>query len=223
MTASLRGFPRPRGTARKQGLRTALRTFAALVLVALMGAAFLVWRTFPKTRGTVRARGHAAPVRIETDARGVPTIRASSIPDAIYGLGYVHARDRLWQMEFERRVGSGRLAEVLGEGLVSTDRCLRTVGFRRAAELTESQLSPETRGILEAYAAGVNAFRAEDSARQIEFRILRPGTYTVTFTLEGFTTVVRQDISGSRARRTRTGPRSAACPRFRVPGWSGSD
>ncbi len=185
MTASSRGFPTPRGTARKQGLRTALRIFAGLVLVALTGAAFLVWRTFPKTRGTVRARGHAAPVRIETDARGVPTIRASSIPDAIYGLGYVHARDRLWQMEFERRVGSGRLAEVLGEGLVSTDRFLRTVGFRRAAELTESQLSPETRGILEAYAAGVNAFLAEDSARPIEFRILRvtPEPWTPADTL----------------------------------------
>ena len=154
-------------------MRTALRVLAAFVLVSLLAAAVLVWRTFPKIRGTVHARGHAAAVRIETDSRGVPTIRASSIPDAIFGLGYVHARDRLWQMEFERRVGSGRLSEILGEGLVSTDRFLRTVGFRRAAELTESQLSAEARGILDAYAAGVNAFLAEDSARPIEFRILR--------------------------------------------------
>src|SRR6185436_11791463 len=130
-------------------LRTVLRILAAFVLVSLLASAVLVWRTFPKTRGTVHARGHAAAVRIETDSRGVPTIRASSIPDAIFGLGYVHARDRLWQMEFERRVGSGRLSEILGEGLVSTDRFLRTVGFRRAAELTESQLSAEARGILD--------------------------------------------------------------------------
>ncbi len=116
--------------------------------------------------------GLAAPVRIETDARGVPTIRAQSIPDAIFGLGYVHARDRLWQMEFERRVGSGRLAEILGEGLLPTDRFLRTIGFRRAAELTESRLSADARRILEAYAAGVNAFLAADPARPIEFRLL---------------------------------------------------
>jgi len=77
-------------------LRTALRILAAFVLVSLLAAAVLVWRTVPKTRGTVHARGHAAAVRIETDSRGVPTIRASSIPDAIFGLGYVHARDRLW-------------------------------------------------------------------------------------------------------------------------------
>ncbi len=129
--------------------------------------------------------GLAAPVRIETDARGVPTIRAQSIPDALFGLGYVHARDRLWQMEFERRVGSGRLAEILGEGLLPTDRFLRTIGFRRAAELTESRLPAEARRILEAYAAGVNAFLAADAARPIELRFLgvKPERWTPADTL----------------------------------------
>ena len=154
-------------------MRTALRILGALLLLALAGAAWVVYRTFPKMSGTVRARGHAAPVRIETDPNGVPTIRASSIPDALFGLGYAHARDRLWQMEFERRVGAGRLAEVLGEPLVSADRFLRTIGFRRAAEAAEARLSPGARRLLEAYAAGVNAFLAADSARPIEFRLLR--------------------------------------------------
>ena len=121
----------------------------------------------------MRVAGHAAPIRIETDARGVPTIRAQSIPDALFGLGYAHARDRLWQMEFQRRVGSGRLAEILGEGLVPADRLLRTIGFRRAAEATAERLSESPRQLLQAYAAGVNAFLAADSARPIEFRILR--------------------------------------------------
>jgi len=166
-------------------LRTALRILAALLLVALAGAGWLVFRTFPKTSGTVRVPGHAAPVRIETDGRGVPTIRAGSIPDAMFGLGYVHARDRLWQMEFERRLGSGRLAEMLGQELVSADRFLRTIGFRRAAELTESRLSTEARRLLEAYAAGVNAFLAADPARPIEFRLLRvsPEPWTPADTL----------------------------------------
>ncbi len=166
-------------------MRTALRILAALLLVALAGAGWLVFRTFPKTGGTVRVPGHAAPVRIETDGRGVPTIRAGSIPDAMFGLGYVHARDRLWQMEFERRLGSGRLAEMLGQELVPADRFLRTIGFRRAAELTESRLSTEARRLLEAYAAGVNAFLAADSARPIEFRLLRvsPEPWTPADTL----------------------------------------
>jgi penicillin amidase len=120
-----------------------------------------------------RAAGPAAAVRIETDRHGIPTIRASSIPDALFGLGYVHARDRLWQMEFERRLGTGRLAEILGEDLLSADRFLRTIGFRRAAEETESRLSPDARRLLEAYAAGVNAYLAADATRPIEFRLLR--------------------------------------------------
>jgi penicillin amidase len=154
-------------------VRKALVGLGVLLLVLLIVAGIWVWRTFPKTNGTVRASGHAAPVRIATDARGVSTIRAESIPDAMFGLGFVHARDRLWQMEFERRLGSGRLAEILGGALLPADRFLRTIGFRRAAEATERQLSAQGRLLLESYAAGVNAFLAADSARPIEFRLLR--------------------------------------------------
>ena len=153
--------------------------------MAALAAAWLIRGTFPRMRGTVRVAGHAAPVRIETDSRGVPTIRARSVDDAMYGLGYAHARDRLWQMEFQRRLGSGRLAEILGAELVPADRFLRTVGFRRAAEASWPTLSASARRALEAYAAGVNAFVAADRARPIEFRILRvsPETWTPVDTL----------------------------------------
>ena len=144
-----------------------------MALAAALSLAYAAWQTFPKESGTVRVAGAAAGIAIETDARGVPTIRARSIPDAVFGLGYAHARDRLWQMEFERRVGSGRLAEILGESLVPADRFLRTVGFRRAAESAWRSLSPEARGLLEAYARGVNAYLATSSRRPIEFRLLR--------------------------------------------------
>ena len=144
-----------------------------LLALVLLGLGWAVWRTFPRESGPVAARGHAAPVRIETDARGVPTIRAQSIPDAFFGLGYAHAKDRLWQMEFQRRIAAGRLSEILGAGALPADRFLRTVGFRRAAESAWRSLADPQKRLLEAYAAGVNAFLAADGARSIEFRLLR--------------------------------------------------
>lgn len=141
--------------------------------MAVAGAALLVFSTLPRRSGRARVRGIAAAVRIETDARGVPTIRATTIEDALFGLGWVHARDRLWQLEFQRRVGSGRLAEALGGKLLSTDRFLRTVGFRRSAEESLKALSPEARARLAAYRSGINAWLASSSVRPVEARILR--------------------------------------------------
>ena len=115
----------------------------------------------------------SARVRIETDAHGIVTVRAGSPSEAFFGMGYVHARDRLWQMEFQRRIASGRLAEVLGRRLVETDRFLRTVGFRRAAAEALAGLSPAARAQLEAYAAGANQFLATSASRPIELRLLR--------------------------------------------------
>ncbi|MEO8430580.1 MAG: penicillin acylase family protein [Acidobacteriota bacterium] len=117
--------------------------------------------------------GLHGPLRLETDAHGVPTIRAATADDALFGLGFVHARDRLWQMELQRRIGAGRLAEALGAKLVPTDRFLRTIGFRRAAEDALRSLSPEARSAVSSYRRGVNAFLAASRARPIEFRILR--------------------------------------------------
>ncbi|HEV8610037.1 MAG TPA: penicillin acylase family protein [Thermoanaerobaculia bacterium] len=150
-----------------------------LVALAVLGGAaaaavlLLALSTFPRESGTVKVAGVAAPVTIETDAHGVPTIRAASAADALFGLGYAHARDRLWQIEYQRRIGTGRLAEILGPRLVETDRFLRTIGFRRAAESAWRALPPEERRLLEAYTRGLNAYLASSSARPIEFRILR--------------------------------------------------
>jgi penicillin G amidase len=152
------------------------RVLLLLGLLLLALALFLAWtvgRTFPQRNGSVRVSGLAAPITIELDAHGVPTIHAASIDDAMFGLGYLHARDRLWQLEFERRVGAGRLSEILGRSLLDADRFLRTIGFRRAAESAWRGLSAESRRPFEAYARGVNAFVASSSARPIEFRLLR--------------------------------------------------
>ena len=152
------------------------KAFAALlVLVLVVGAAFALFAasTFPRERGQSRLKGLSGRVTIEEDARGVPVIRAASLEDALFGQGYVHARDRLWQMEFQRRVGSGRLSEMLGPSLVPTDRFLRTVGFRRAAEAAWPALSAETQRAFTAYVRGANAYLAADRARPAELRILR--------------------------------------------------
>ncbi|HLN93225.1 MAG TPA: penicillin acylase family protein, partial [Thermoanaerobaculia bacterium] len=131
----------------------------ALVLVLFV----LALSTFPRMSGTVRVAGLSAPVTIETDAHGVPTIRAASEADALFGLGYVHARDRLWQIEYQRRIGSGRLAEVLGRRVVETDRFLRTIGFRRAAESAWRALPEGERHLIEVYTRGLNAYLATSS------------------------------------------------------------
>jgi penicillin amidase len=148
----------------------ALAVSAGAVVLLLF---VLALSTFPRMSGTVRVAGLSAPVTIETDAHGVPTIRAASEADALFGLGYVHARDRLWQIEYQRRIGSGRLAEVLGRRVVETDRFLRTIGFRRAAESAWRALAEGERHLIEVYTRGLNAYLATSSARPIEFRLLR--------------------------------------------------
>ncbi|HEY1249609.1 MAG TPA: penicillin acylase family protein [Thermoanaerobaculia bacterium] len=154
-------------------MKRVLRLLGVALCALALFLAWAVWRTFPQRSGTVRVAGHSEPIRIDFDAHGIPTIHARSVDDAMFGLGYLHARDRLWQLEFERRVGAGRLAEILGKGLVDADRFLRTIGFRRAAEAGWRALSPESRRPFEAYARGVNAFVGTSASRPIEFRLLR--------------------------------------------------
>lgn len=155
--------------------------FAAVAvgLAALLLALFVV-STFPRESGRVRVAGLTRPVLIEMDAAGVPTIRGATADDVFFGLGYVHARDRLWQIEFQRRVAAGRLSEILGPGLLESDRFLRTIGFRRAAESAVASLSARSRELLSAYTGGVNAFIKIVSSRPAEFRIFRAAPEPLT-------------------------------------------
>jgi len=146
-----------------------------LLLVVAAGGGYLWLRTtLPQTEGTVTLAGLAAPVEVVRDRHGVPHIYAKTRADAAYALGFVHAQDRLWQMEMERRIGQGRLSELFGETTVATDRFLRTMGFYHYAERTLANLDPETQAALRAYAAGVNAYLDTTSwPRAPEFLILR--------------------------------------------------
>ncbi len=115
-------------------------------------------------RGLQAREPHAAQVsggqnrvQIRRDGNGVAHVQASTEAAALYGLGYVHAQDRLWQMEFQRRLGNGRLAEILGDGALPTDSLFRTIGLARSATAAWEALSPAERKPIAAYVAGVNA------------------------------------------------------------------
>lgn len=107
--------------------------------------------------------GLSDTVRLFRDGHHIPHIFAKNDPDALFTLGWVHAQDRLFQMDVLRRTFSGTLAELVGEPALASDVQLRTLGLRRAAEASLPALSPETRVWLEAYALGVNAWIADAS------------------------------------------------------------
>ena len=125
-----------------------------LVIVALL--AVLLWyrqASLPVHEGTFIVPGLQQPVRIERDDHGIPNIIAASERDATFALGYTHAQDRLWQMEINRRIAAGRLAEAFGEGALDTDKFLRTIGIARTAQSIYQNLDAEHRDLLDAYAA----------------------------------------------------------------------
>ncbi len=139
---------------------------ALAILVFLVGTYFQVRGALPPYTGQFTTKGLKAPVEIVRDKNAIPHIIAGSIEDAAYGLGFVHAQDRFWQMELMRRVGQGRLSEIIppmlvGDGVVNADRTMRGLGVYRHAADSVGALSPATRSILEAYAAGVNAWLAD--------------------------------------------------------------
>lgn len=163
----------PRNPRVPRVLRWSLAILAALALVGGSGGYLWLRRSLPQTSGTVTVRGLGAPLTITRGADAIPHISARSEADALFGLGYVHAQERLWQMEFQRRVGHGRLAEIVGPAGLEADRFLRTLGVSRAASSAYTNLDPDTRALLDAYVAGVNAFLDAHRGRlPAEFTIL---------------------------------------------------
>ena len=152
----------------------ALLVVAAVIGVALAALRFLVVpQAFPQVEGAISLPGLSAPVDVYRDSMGIPHIFASSEHDLLMAQGFVHAQDRFWQMEFQRRVGSGRLSEVLGEAALAQDRYIRTVGWHRTAAIEAEALEGQDRELLEAYAAGVNAYlESHPGSKGLEFTIL---------------------------------------------------
>jgi len=130
-----------------------------VVLVASVGL-WLWYRqaSLPEHEGTLQVGSLPHPLQIVRDDAGVAAITAQTESDALFGLGYAHAQDRLWQIEFNRRIGQGRISEIVGPAGVDTDRFLRTLGIYRQALSLAHELDPEARELVEAYCAGINAY-----------------------------------------------------------------
>jgi penicillin G amidase len=141
--------------------RVALLALAALL--ALPGAS-LAHRPKTKTE-TVKVAGLERPAKVLRDTFGVPHVFAKSEHDAYFMVGYLHAQDRLFQMDSSRRQASGTLAELLGPSALEDDAGLRTFGLRRAAVRSLAAVSPQSRAVLDAYADGVNAWLATNPSR----------------------------------------------------------
>ena len=144
--------------------RTLLAVVGGVLALVPLGGAGLVGLTLPR-EGEVRMRlgtaGLAAPVGVSFDDAGVPLIRAESERDAWIAMGWLHARDRLFQMDVMRRGAAGRLSEWAGAAMLRSDRFVRLLGLAQRAEADLAALPDEARDMLEAYAAGVNAWIAE--------------------------------------------------------------
>ncbi len=142
--------------------------------VARGGLTWLGRGRLPKTKGALTTPGLEAPVEVFRDRWGIPHLYASSLPDLFFAQGFVHAQDRLWQMEMHRRTALGCLSELFGELALDTDRTVRTFGFGRLGQVDWSCASGEVRQAVEAYTTGVNAFLQHfESQMPIEFSLLR--------------------------------------------------
>src|SRR5262245_50511805 len=111
----------------------------------------------PPQDGELTLAGLDGEIEIVRDVSGIPHVRAESFADVFFGQGFVHAQDRLWQMDLGRRAASGRLSEVFGSRTIELDRFYRHVGLRRAAEREWSQIEGEGRLMVESFSRGVNA------------------------------------------------------------------
>jgi penicillin amidase len=151
----------------------ALLGLLLLVFVAACGGyLYLRGATLPQHEGELRLAGLESAVEVEREPSGVAHVRAASERDLFFALGAVHAQDRLWQMEFQRRAGAGRLSEVLGEATLEEDRFLRTWGFYRAAGSAYESLGPDGKLAVDSYVEGINAYLDSDPPLPVEFTLL---------------------------------------------------
>lgn len=168
------GRARCGGAPTKRLLLGLIAVLIVLVLVIAGYGTYLIRRPYPQIAGTLAVAGLQAPVEVIRDRWGVPHLFARNEHDLLFAQGFVHAQDRLWQMELNRRTASGRLSEIFGAVTLETDRFLRTVGLRRAAEAEWAIQPADVKALAAAYAEGVNAFIATHRDRlPVEFALLR--------------------------------------------------
>lgn len=142
-----------------------------MILVLSLGYGFLL-QSLPQTEGVLYLEGLGSSVKITRDEHAIPHILASDDRDAFFALGYLHAQERLWQMDYKKRLGRGRLSEILGIEMLALDQFIRGHGMARAAKSALETMDESSLQVLEAYAAGINAWIDEGHQLPIEYYIL---------------------------------------------------
>eukprot|EP00039_Didymoeca_costata_P001838 m.55528 g.55528 ORF g.55528 m.55528 type:complete len:949 (-) comp10988_c0_seq2:129-2975(-) len=145
-------------------------------------------------------KGLSNPVTINMESDEVIHIEGSSMHDVAFAQGVMVAQKRLWQLEFQRRVGSGTLSAIVGSGGLATDKLMRTLGLYRAANASFGVLSKKSQDLLTSYTAGINAFLKESVVWPLEFHLLKvtPKTFTTTDSLV-WAKIMSLDLSGNMA------------------------
>ncbi|MDQ2953024.1 MAG: penicillin acylase family protein [Chloroflexota bacterium] len=159
----------------KSHRRLVVTSVVIVLLIATLATTFglLVLRPLPTIDGDERLLGLHERAEVLRDSFGVPHVYAANDYDLFFLQGFVTAQDRLWQMDLYRRAASGRLAEILGEPALESDRFMRTLGLARAAALDRAAISADTLAALQAYADGVNKFLEQHGdSLPVEFLIL---------------------------------------------------
>ena len=127
-----------------------------LLIVALLAAGWFWWRmegSVPKLDGEVALSGLSAPVTVERDALGTPTITGATRADVARALGYLHAQDRYFRMDMQRRFAAGEVSALAGGATADVDRRIRPHRFRARAKAAIAAMQPADRALLDAYVA----------------------------------------------------------------------
>ncbi|MEN9334285.1 MAG: hypothetical protein RLY35_1465 [Bacteroidota bacterium] len=145
------------------------------LLTLIIAVAIYLRQTRPQYSGDIQISGLSAPVQVEFDEYGIPHIQAENKLDLMRALGYLHAQDRLFQMELMRRVGSGTLAEIVGHDGLKVDVLFRSMELPQYAEASAARLQDSTSlpyvQEMNAYLAGLNAF-IDEGATPVEFHLM---------------------------------------------------
>jgi penicillin G amidase len=149
-------------------------TFSFITLLVIGGAItyYMITSSVPKYNDDLLVEGLRSDVTIYRDSLAIPYIKAQTEEDALFSLGFLHAQERLFQMDIARRAAEGKLSEVFGEETLLFDKMFLTVGIKRIAERNFNLVSPVTKRNLTAYSKGVNAFINSRSPLPIEFDLL---------------------------------------------------
>jgi penicillin G amidase len=172
---------------------------AVILLSLCLGVGLYAWCSMPLDNATHVVNAQIGDTTIVLDTNGIPMIEAKSERDLAFAVGFMHARDRLWQLEMHRRIGRGQLAEVLGPKALDTDRFLRTLGIHKSAAAQLAAFPDEDKALLQAYADGVNSYVRDSMAvRPLEFVILgvQPGQWEPVDTV-AWTLMMAWDLGGN--------------------------